>query len=201
MSLLWVIAKSIDTDLPEYIIDTITSNEVLKDIPIVSTIVSGTKVFLSISDKMLYKKIEEFIKSLNKISLTARKNFLEKLNSSEEKRISEQLLLIIDKVDEFEKMNLIARIFWEYIQTNIEKEEFLKLCLIINKGFFQDIMLLKKEVLLENDKQILFNIWLMNIKKWNIWTMVHIWVPLAWSAFQFSLNKEWEFLKKLVQQL
>jgi hypothetical protein len=60
---------------------------------------------------MLYKKIEEFIKSLNKISLTARKNFLEKLNSSEEKRISEQLLLIIDKVDEFEKMNLIARIF------------------------------------------------------------------------------------------
>jgi hypothetical protein len=109
--------------------------------------------------------------------------------------------LIIDKVDEFEKMNLIARIFWEYIQTNIEKEEFLKLCLIINKGFFQDIMLLKKEVLLENDKQILFNIWLMNIKKWNIWTMVHIWVPLAWSAFQFSLNKEWEFLKKLVQQL
>lgn len=196
-----VIKENIDPDVPEYLIDTILSDNVLKEIPVVSLISSSLKIVWSIQDKFLLKKIYSFCYALKSIPQIEKEEFIKKLSLGEEQyqRISEKLLFIIDKSDEIEKMAIIAKIFSKYIKKEIDQDMLFRLCLIVNKIYLEDLLKINNTLSLE-EQQALFGVGLMNINKWNMWTMMHLWIPLAGSSFSFVLNEYGLLMKDILIQ-
>jgi len=59
--------QNIVSDFAELSVDSILQEGVLKDIPIVSTLISLTKVGISINDKLFLKKILYFINNIKDV--------------------------------------------------------------------------------------------------------------------------------------
>jgi hypothetical protein len=144
-------------------LDSIIENDILRSIPIVKTIISIIKTSISIHDRILVKKILEFLTNLQDVSSEKKIDFIRKLEEDQkfEKKVGESLLLIIDRLDDLDKPGILAKIFSAYLQQKIEYDIFLKLSQSIDKAFISYLKQLDHyyEInLLNLDKNILQNL-------------------------------------------
>jgi hypothetical protein len=135
----------ISSDLFEVGLDTFLEDGILKDIPIIGTIVGLTKAGIGIRDKLFAKKILKFLFEIKDIPFEERKDFIEKINSdpSYATKVGESILLIIDKLDDFKKAELIGKLFVYSVNGTIDYETFLRLSIIIERCFISDLSKLK----------------------------------------------------------
>lgn len=138
---------SIGVDISEIAIDTVLKDGLLKDIPVVNTIISLSKFSANIQDKLFLKKILTFLNSLKDISPKKRKEMIEKIDESKEYRIKvgEKLLYIIDSCDDYEISELIGILFQSYIEEKITYDDFLKASSVLNKLSISDFKWFTKE--------------------------------------------------------
>ena len=80
-------------------IDKILDENLIKDVPIIGSVVSFAKLGLQIHDYLFIKKIASFLFGLSEVTFDKRKEFIEKLENSEKDRIKvgEKLLFILDQ--------------------------------------------------------------------------------------------------------
>ena len=92
-------------DLLEIGLDEILEDGIIKEIPVVKTIQAFYKTVITISDKILIKKIVLFLNRLNDVSKEIIDDFVTKLDKEPKfkKEIGEKLLLILEKSDDYEK--------------------------------------------------------------------------------------------------
>lgn len=133
---------NISSDIVEAIIDSTLDDGILKDIPIIGTIISLNKGVLSLQDRIFSKKILAFISQLKDIPQKQRNEAIDKIeNSSKEKiKVGEKILYLIDKSDDHVKAQMIGILFSEYIKGNIDYNEFKRCSEIINKAFLDDLL-------------------------------------------------------------
>jgi hypothetical protein len=131
-------------DFGEVAIDSMMTEGVLKDIPIIGTILNLAKTGIALKERHMIRKLLLFLKNLEDISTEDKNKFTEKLNEDGEfaENISEKLLLIIDRLDETEKAKIVANIFKLYVYGLIEQQMFLRLTLIVERGFLSDLQIL-----------------------------------------------------------
>lgn len=117
------------SELAEIGIDTIFSEGILKDIPIVSTMIGLMKTSESIKDYLFRKKIDGFLESLNSIPQDKLAELISKLESDEKERVkvAENILLIIERLDNMDKPKILGNMFLDYAKKNISKGNFLLL--------------------------------------------------------------------------
>lgn len=132
---------NISKEFMEVGIDSMLQDGILKDIPIIGTLGSVFKVGISIRDRYFIRKIIEFLCSLEDTSLDERREFLVK--HSNEQRLGEKLIFILDRLDDIEKPKLIANLFKKYMYNEIDYVTFQRLSLIIEKCFIEDLKFLK----------------------------------------------------------
>lgn len=110
----------------EVVIDNLMCEDIIKDIPFIGNIFKLSKIGLTISDKILLKKIHTFIEGSRIISQEKKQEFVDKILKSEETRIEfgEKILNSITKVDTNKKAKLISHIYVELIQDNIQLNVF-----------------------------------------------------------------------------
>jgi len=135
----------ITPDLLEVTLDHLLDNAIIKDIPIVRTIAGIFKATVSIRDRALVKKLVKFLSSLNSVSTKARLQFKAKIDVDEKYKINvgEKLLLILERLDDMSKPNLIAHAFQAYIEEQIDFNMFQRLACAIDRSFYPDLMSLK----------------------------------------------------------
>lgn len=139
------IVKSDLTDLAadysEIVIDSFLSDGVLKDIPIINTLIGLSKTGLAINDYLFLKKILNFLVNIKDIPKKSRENMIAQIEKSEkyQKNVGEAILLIINKLDDLEKPKLIGKIFKAFINEKICYESFLRLSQSIEKVFLPDL--------------------------------------------------------------
>jgi hypothetical protein len=124
--------KDLAINTGELVIDKILEDGLLKDIPIVNTIISLYKIPHSISDKMLFNKINVFLndlESLDKQEITKMMNKLE--NEDFKIKVSLYILELMDKADHSNKAKMIAKVFIAYIEKKIDYEILYRLNKII----------------------------------------------------------------------
>lgn len=123
-------------DFGEMGIDSLINDESIKKIPVVSWFVSFYKSGITIRDRILLKKIVRFLLNLNDISQFEKTKFIQEVNTNSafKKRVVENLLIVLDKLDETEKSELLAKIFSKYISREISFEEWLKFSNIVEKA-------------------------------------------------------------------
>lgn len=130
------------------ILDSVCDNEIIKRIPIVSTVYSVCKIGSAIHEKHLLRKTLIFISSFNSKKIKAKKleKYRKKIetNSIYAQEELGRVLLLLNKILDDEKAKILANLFRNYIEEEIDWEQFCEMTDITERIFLSDIFTLKQ---------------------------------------------------------
>ncbi len=120
--------QSLGGNLSELVIDSVLEDGIMKDIPIISTIIGLSNIGIKISDRILLNKIISFLFELKDIPKSKREEMITKIDNSKKYKIKvgEKILLIIDKCNDYENSQYVAKLFSSYIAAKINYNDFLR---------------------------------------------------------------------------
>lgn len=120
--------SDISKDLVESSIDSFLTDGVLKEIPVVKSIIGVIKVSSNISEYLFLKKIISFLNGIKDIDPQKRKKVIDKIDISKKYRIKvgEKLLYILDRSDDYEKAEYIATLFVALLEEQITYDDFIR---------------------------------------------------------------------------
>jgi len=133
--------ETVTVELVESLSESMLNDGLLKDIPIIGTLVGLTKTGINIKDRLFVKKILTFLFNINNVSAEKRTEMIEKIdaNSKYKIKVGEKLLYIIDKCEDHEKAKLIGILFSAFLNKFIDYSEFLKASKVIENSLLEDI--------------------------------------------------------------
>lgn len=134
--------KDITTDIVESVLDNSIKEGLLKEIPIIKTIVAIKNIYSSISDRLFIKKAMRVLFELGEVENEARNNFINELDD-EYSGGSERLLLAIEKLETYEKCKIFGRLCKLKALGVIELEMFLRLTKTIQDAYLDDLYNIK----------------------------------------------------------
>lgn len=125
----------LSTDIAELLIDSKINSDLIKDIPVIGSLVKLFKSGASIRDYLFLKKLSIFLFELSKISIHKRNSFLLKAENdrSFKQKIGEKLLILLEKFDDNDKSILLANALKALIEEKITYKTFVILSQSIEK--------------------------------------------------------------------
>ena len=134
-------AKDLAVDYSELALDKILDNAVLNEIPIIKTILGLYKTGVGIKERFTLKKVAKFLFRLNNISEKEKAEFINKLslNDSYKNEIIEKLLILLDRLDDIDKAEIIGNFFKAAIQDKIDVDTFYKFSSIVDRVYIKDL--------------------------------------------------------------
>lgn len=129
----------------EIALDQFLENDIVKSIPIVSTILQTTNAVIAIRDRLFIRKVCVFLLELKDTSVNDRIRFLKQLEDDigRSRAAGEAILTIIDQADRVEKSAIIGKLFRAAVEGILSSSEVLHLSFIINQTYIGDIINLK----------------------------------------------------------
>lgn len=129
-------------DVGEIILDGSMNNGLLRGVPIFGSISQIFKTGGSVKEHIFEKKLIRFLSALKDVPFKKREKFREKLNKDKEfqRKVGEQLLLILDRLDNMDKPYLVAHAFAAYMEDIIDYESFQRLASALDKTFHPDLI-------------------------------------------------------------
>ena len=144
--------SDVGIDYAELSIDSFVTNEIIKEIPILKSIIAICKIGYNIHERNLYNQTLVFLDEFN-----SNKNS-EKVNSHREKLKNNpqmlqdelgRILIILNRNIDIKKSKILAKLYAAYIDMDYDWETFCELSDITDKVFITDINYLK-EVYMNN---------------------------------------------------
>ncbi|MBG6063542.1 hypothetical protein IWX83_003352 [Flavobacterium sp. CG_9.1] len=134
--------QGVTTEWSEVFLDTLLEDGILKDIPIISSIIGIGKTGMKISEMLLMKKLLYFITQVNEIPAHEREKVISEIDNSKSYRIKvgEKLLYIINECDDHEKSEIMGKLSIAVHSRSIDWEDFLKCSLVIEKCMVKDLI-------------------------------------------------------------
>lgn len=133
--------KDVTVELAEISLDNLFTEGVLKEVPILSSILALGRATLNIRDQLFLKKIIYFISEINTISPEERQKMIDSIDKSEKYKIKvgEKLLYIIDKSDDYKSAEIVAKLFAGFLKGKMSYDDFLRCSMMINNIFYSDL--------------------------------------------------------------
>ena len=127
--------------LAEFAIDQVLDDGLLADLPFVGWIAKGLSFKRSISDRILHHKLLRFLKTLESVSAGEKAEFRSRISDdpSYRRRVGESLLLVLDRVDDVQKAEIIAKCFDHFTTDDIDLETLQTLCGIVQGSTLADL--------------------------------------------------------------
>ena len=143
--------SSIAIDAMEIGVDGLLSKSLIRDIPIIGTLVSLVKTTQSISNYLFLSKIISFLNGLADIPIEKRQEMIKKIDESKKYRnkVGEQLLFILDHCEDNVKAEYMSFWFRAFINDEIDYKEFLQGASIINRITVEDF-----QSFIDNDSEL-----------------------------------------------
>ena len=134
-------AKDVFCNFAEVVLDSSLEDGILRDVPIVRTILKTGNSMMTIKDRIFVRKVGVFLRSLEDIPYEKCEKFLrDKLGHENERRIAgEKLIILIDKQDDLAKTGLMGYVFKSYIEGDISQDDFYLLCHSISNAHMSDL--------------------------------------------------------------
>lgn len=135
--------QNVTIELAETITDSLLNDGLLREIPIIGTLVGLTRVSLNISERLFMKKILYFLSEIKDVDIDKRNRLISEMESSDKQkiRVGEKLLYILDKCDDYITAKYLAMIFTAYLKQELTYSEYLRCSNIIQKLFIDDLEL------------------------------------------------------------
>lgn len=134
-------------DLGEDYFDSLTESDVLKEIPVIKSLIAVAKLGSGIRDKILQRKIVDFIKSVHDKNIKIDPNFKTKFESNAEfkQKVNQQVILILERIDDLEKIPLLTKAFGALLSGQIEFDDYRRLSSAIDRCYLPDLKYLTLE--------------------------------------------------------
>lgn len=139
-------ARDLAADLLEVGLDQLIENEVLKEIPVIGSVIKVAKLSRSIPDLIFGKKVEKFALSTAHISDEQRRTFHAKLESEPElrRKAGEAIIMSLDHIDDLEKAAIVGHLFSKFVLGNFELVTLRRLLTAVDQVFLDDLLLFQK---------------------------------------------------------
>lgn len=125
-------------------IDAVVSNGALDGIPILGILNGIYKVGKNVQTLRLCKKVAKFLYDTNSISQSDKERFIKEYTEINKEKGAELLLNVIDKIDNINKIECLANMMRAKVNGEISIENFVRLCLVIEKLPYVDFCNLEK---------------------------------------------------------
>lgn len=131
----------IAADVAELALNSRLHEGVLEEVPVFGLLVKGYGVVATIKDRLFLKKVAKFLHGASDITEQEKSRFREKITAEPNfcRRVGENLVLLIDRQDDFDKAIILGKVFAGYITGIIQYDMFLKLAAAIDRTFIGDL--------------------------------------------------------------
>jgi len=145
--------SSLVTEYGELALDSIIDDGVLRDFPVVGTVIGLMKFGSSINQHFTAKKLYKFLFELKDISQKQRNEKINEINNSKkyQSSVGELIFEFLDKIDSDGKPEIIGRLFKAVIEEKIDFNEYLRLTHIIKTAFYFDLVNFNQSIYLEEN--------------------------------------------------
>lgn len=125
----------------EVIADLLTDDNVLAGIPIIGSAIKICKASDAIKDRLFTLKLIKFITELEQVPEHTKNKYKQKIaeNPTEAENIGSTLLLVVDKLIDLEKPQIIAKIFTAYLDEKITASDLKRIIIAIDTAFLDDL--------------------------------------------------------------
>ncbi len=134
-------AQSILSEVAEIGIDSILDEGLLKEIPLVSTVISLYKIGTNIHERHYLKKLYVFIEEINNHTANdeEREFYKERIKSRPNKEL-EYILILIDRYLDYYKPRILAALYMSYLDYKISRDLFTEYAEIIDRLLMSDFV-------------------------------------------------------------
>jgi hypothetical protein len=138
---------NITTDISEVGLDRLLDDGFIKDLPVIGNIAKLFKAYFNIRDRIFLAKVAKFLFKLKDVSERERRSFKDKIRNDTKlkKKVGLNLVLILERLDDFKKPDIIGKCFAYYLSNKITFEKFRRLASAIDLAFIDDIEALLDE--------------------------------------------------------
>jgi len=128
-------------DAGELSIDQFLNEGLLREIPIISTAAALYRAGVGIRNYMFLRKLGKFFTHLADLSQNERRSFAQSLedDAKARQRVGEALVIFIDRFDDLQKPQLLAKAFTAYVRERIDFLNFRRLASAIDRAFVADL--------------------------------------------------------------
>jgi hypothetical protein len=128
--------------LIEVALDSAMEDGVLRDIPILGSIIGFGRAAISIRDRMFINKLGYFLKEIETVPSEQRRVLIEEINASEEATVKfgEKILYIVDRCQDHESSRAAGRIFRAFLEKEIDYSEFVSMTSAVDRLLFSDLV-------------------------------------------------------------
>lgn len=170
------------------------AGEELKVVPGIKIVGGIARIISSLPDRILWRKIDRF---LTAVPMEDQEKFAEKLKNdpSTRKKTVEHLILSLDKIDEMEKADILAKMFCALVEGKIQMETFKRLASSINAAFIEDL----KQITLAPPS--VYQPYLANLIRAGLAEIATPPHPTAWEDFKVVATPRLNVLGKIFQQI
>ena len=133
--------KDISIYLVEKVLDNEISNEVLKEIPILKSLIAARNIYTSYTDRIFLKKAMNVLLELGETNWVERIELTSELDD-ENGNGAEKILLAIDRLETFEKCKVYGRLCKLKANGKIFLKDFLRLTKLIQDAYLDDLILI-----------------------------------------------------------
>lgn len=138
---------TVTSEIAEVLIDSTLNDGILKDFPLIGSIIGLVNTGINVKDKLFIKKLLTFLTELENIPAEKRKNLIETIENSNRYRIKvgEKILYIIDKCFDEEKAEILGKLFNAFLLEKLSYDEFLRAATCIENVFIPDLLVFVDE--------------------------------------------------------
>lgn len=135
---------TIASDIAEVTIDSVLKEGVLKDFPIIGSLIGIWKTGVAVNDYRFLNKLLTFLQESSNISSEKRENLINKLEDDKyQLEAGEKLIAVIDKLETVSKAKLLGKTLALFANDFITRDEFWRVSFIIERLPMEDINALK----------------------------------------------------------
>ena len=132
--------KDISIDIVEAVLDAQITDEILKEIPIVKSLIAAKNIYSSISDRIFIKKTMSVLLELCEVDLKQRESLTNDLDDEHDSG-TEKILMAIDKLETIRKCKVFGRLCKLRALDKIDKHDFLRLTKLLQDSYLDDLIL------------------------------------------------------------
>lgn len=139
--------KGVSQDVIELSIDSVLDDGLLKDVPIVNTVLAVAKFGNGIRERFFLKKVISFLEQLRKGDRTSDKfvQFKRKMEEDEKysEAVIEHVMVILDSMKDFHSTIAFSKVFKAYVDGYLTWSEFVRMTNFIDEYLYIDIEFLR----------------------------------------------------------
>ncbi len=128
--------------LIEVALDSVMEDGMLRDIPILGSLIGFGRAAVSIRDRMFINKLGYFLKEIESVPSEQRRAMIEEINASEKAavKVGEKILYIVDRCQDHESSRAAGRIFRAFLEKEIDYNEFVSMTFAVDRLLFSDLV-------------------------------------------------------------